>query len=444
MEKVISNRKDLQSNIPYKDIRLIEILSLITIYLLAFSTVLILFKQAIFAGILVLAVILLEIYVLRKTAALNKKHEALITSMLRSYEKKLKIISEFSHKIREPLNNLIITDDMFSETDLTPKQKEFAETVKASAKSMVSVVNELTMAVAESTNFESRKEIQFNIGSTIEHIIELYADHNQSNIEFRFEKADDVNLECIGDPVIIKQIFIDIFSRIEKQSLNRQATTIKVSLNTVTESTSENIITLIIETDIKMLLIDETDLEGSRPVNLISLMRGKFVQEVGSNSVMLTMLLRIKKATQESKETHTPSKIEELMNKDKEQKNLKDLRVLLVEDNKINSRIVTLTLKPLVQSVDLAYDGKEALDKFATNTYDLILMDIEMPVLDGLTATAKIRTLESATNRRVPIIALTANAMIGDKEQCLSAGADDYISKPFQPAQLVEKIQQII
>ena len=123
---------------------------------------------------------------------------------------------------------------------------------------------------------------------------------------------------------------------------------------------------------------------------------------------------------------------------------MRDLRVLLVEDNIINSKIVTLALQQLVKSIDLASDGKEALNKFTTNTYDLILMDIEMPVIDGLTATEKIRVLESATNRHVPIIALTANAMIGDKERCLSAGADDYISKPFQPTDLIEKIKQII
>jgi len=442
MEKLSSNRKNLQSNIPYKDIRYTEILSLIAIYILVLSAALIMFKLNILACILIIAALLIEIIVIKKTSELNKKHEALIISMLKSYEKKIKIISEFSHKIREPLNNLTVTEDVLTGSDLTPKQKEFAETVKASVKSMVNVVNELTMTVTESVNFESRKQMHFNIGSTIEDIIELYSIRNQKNLDFKFVK-EEANIECIGDPVIIKQIFIDIFSRIEKQCFDRQIT-INIRLDSVTESATENIITLIIETDIKMLLIDETDLEGSRPANLISLMNGKYVQEVGDNSVMLSMLLRISKAVQTSKEKISSSKIQELMNNDEKQKNLKDLRVLLVEDNTINSRIVLLALKPLVQSVDLAYDGKEAIDKFATNTYDLILMDIEMPVIDGLTATEKIRALESTTNSHVPIIALTANAMLGDKEKCISAGANDYISKPFQPAQLIEKIKKLI
>ena len=137
-------------------------------------------------------------------------------------------------------------------------------------------------------------------------------------------------------------------------------------------------------------------------------------------------------------------KIEELIQKDKTHKELKDIKILLVEDNLINQKITLLTLKPLVNSIDTASNGKDALDKFGTNNYDLILMDIQMPVMSGLLAAEKIRALESTTSSHVPIIAITANAMIGDKEKCMSAGIDDYISKPFQPAALIDKIKKII
>jgi CheY-like chemotaxis protein len=99
---------------------------------------------------------------------------------------------------------------------------------------------------------------------------------------------------------------------------------------------------------------------------------------------------------------------------------------------------------PLVHSIDTASNGKEALDKFGITSFDLILMDIQMPVMSGLVAAEKIRALESTTNTHVPIIAITANAMIGDKEKCLSVGIDDYISKPFQPAALIDKIKKTI
>jgi CheY-like chemotaxis protein len=146
----------------------------------------------------------------------------------------------------------------------------------------------------------------------------------------------------------------------------------------------------------------------------------------------------------EIKQSIASQKIEQLIHKDKTHKELKDLKILLVEDNLINQKITLLTLKPLVHSIDTASNGKEALDRFGTTNFDLILMDIQMPIMSGLVAAEKIRALESSTNSHVPIIAITANAMIGDKEKCLSAGIDDYISKPFQPAALIEKIKRII
>jgi CheY-like chemotaxis protein len=136
--------------------------------------------------------------------------------------------------------------------------------------------------------------------------------------------------------------------------------------------------------------------------------------------------------------------MEELIQKDKKHKEVKDLKILLVEDNLINKKITLLTLSPLVKSIDTASNGKEALDMFGTNNYDLVLMDIQMPVMSGLIAAEKIRALELTTNSHVPIIAITANAMLGDKEKCLSSGIDDYISKPFQPAALLDKIKKII
>ena len=123
-------------------------------------------------------------------------------------------------------------------------------------------------------------------------------------------------------------------------------------------------------------------------------------------------------------------------------RSIRDLCVLLVEDNLINQKITFLTLKPLVKSIDTANNGKEALDKMARTQYDIILMDIQMPVMNGLIASEKIRELEMSTGSHIPIIAITANAMLGDKEKCISAGMDDYISKPFQPAALIEKIKK--
>ena len=123
---------------------------------------------------------------------------------------------------------------------------------------------------------------------------------------------------------------------------------------------------------------------------------------------------------------------------------MRKLNILLAEDDEMIEKITTFYLRRNGHEVDVAKNGNEAVSRFKVKEYDLILMDIQMPVMSGLVAAEKIRALESSTNSHVPIIAITANAMIGDKEKCLSAGIDDYISKPFQPAALIDKIKKII
>ena len=117
------------------------------------------------------------------------------------------------------------------------------------------------------------------------------------------------------------------------------------------------------------------------------------------------------------------------------------LNILLVEDNILNQRIVTLTLKKFNHEVIIANNGVEAIDHFKKQNFDVVLMDIMMPVMDGLEATLKIREIESQNNidKRTPIIALTANTMDNDKEECLSFGMDEFMTKPFD----IEKLNSI-
>jgi FOG: CheY-like receiver len=308
---------------------------------------------------------------------------------------------------------------------------------------MVTTVNELTMQSAGNLSYETRKHIRFNLLSTIQNTIELYNLKDKANIDFILNKKEFSDFECFGDPIILKQIFLDLFNTIENQISDR-ATKVTINLKKEKETGTESFIGLRIQTDKSIVLIDDIGIERSLAARLISSSKGTFSQEVGNNYTVLNILLPFTSPVSEPKQKTASPKIEELIQKDKTHKELKDLKILLVEDNLINQKITLLTLKPLVNSIDTAANGKEALDKFGTTNYDLILMDIQMPVMSGLLAAEKIRALESTTNSHVPIIAITANAMIGDKEKCLSTGIDDYISKPFQPAALIDKIKKII
>ena len=117
------------------------------------------------------------------------------------------------------------------------------------------------------------------------------------------------------------------------------------------------------------------------------------------------------------------------------------LEILLVEDNLLNQRIVTFSLKKYNHNVIIANNGVEAIDLFRERKFDVILMDIMMPVMDGIEATVKIREIETLENieRRTPIIALTANTMDNDRDKCISFGMDEFMAKPFD----IEKLKTI-
>ncbi len=116
------------------------------------------------------------------------------------------------------------------------------------------------------------------------------------------------------------------------------------------------------------------------------------------------------------------------------------LKILLAEDSLVNQTLAKGVLGQWGHSVDVAVDGKEAVEMWGANDFDLILMDVQMPEMDGLQATRLIRERESESNQHIPIVAMTANAMQGDREECLAAGMDGYVSKPFRKRELLNAV----
>jgi CheY-like chemotaxis protein len=423
--------------------KIIETYSIISLLILISAVLLISFNLRLPAGFMIIAGTSLGIIIVRKASELNKSFNKSLNEFSSLSERKDDVIIDFSHRIREPLNNLVIISDMLMESGLQKKQKELLETFIASTNNMVTTVNELTMQSAGNLSYEHRKAIRFNLFSTIQNTIELYSLKDRANIDFILNKKEFSDFECFGDPIILKQIFLDLFNTIDIQSSDR-VTKVTINLKKTKESGTESTIGLRMQTDNPIVLINDIGNEKSLAARFITSGNGTFSQEIGTNSTVLNIFLPFANPVIEIKQSIASQKMEELIHKDKTHKDLKDLKILLVEDNLINQKIILLTLKPLAYSIDTASNGKEALDRFGTNNFDLILMDIQMPIMSGLVAAEKIRALELSTNSHVPIIAITANAMIGDKEKCLSAGIDDYISKPFQPAALIDKIKKII
>ncbi len=123
---------------------------------------------------------------------------------------------------------------------------------------------------------------------------------------------------------------------------------------------------------------------------------------------------------------------------------IQPLQILLVEDNPINQKVATRLLEKAGHTVTIAGNGREALEHVVRDSFHLVLMDVQMPEMDGLTATAAIREHERASGRHVPIVALTANVMQGDRERCLEAGMDAYVTKPVVQQVLFQTMADVL
>lgn len=372
---------------------------------------------------------------------------------------KEEFISKISHQIRTPLNNLVVVTNIVNDTNLDEKQRDLIDTIQASTNNLVNVVNN----IAEISNvdlLQSKDYNQnFNLESTIINTINLFSNEDNNNIQFPVVISDDINFHLFGDPVKIKQVYLNLIENILKKTKSGKKS-VGINIKKLSESNEIveilfNITTKDIEQISEITKIQNTEktkkgrnaaiiklLEISIANRIIESLGGSVEFDLTPDNFEFKFILKFKKG---DLLTSYEDKVKDSLLPDiepGEKISLKDANILLVEDNLINQKIVLLSLKKSVKSVDVANNGKEALDKFGSARYDIILMDIQMPIMNGIVTTKKIRSIEKSTNTHTPIIAITANALLGDKEECLAAGMDDYISKPFQIETLITKMEQ--
>lgn len=371
---------------------------------------------------------------------------------------KEEFISKISHQIRTPLNNIVVVTNLVNNVDIDNKLKDLIDTIQASTNNLVNVVNNITelsnVDLVQSKDYNQN----FNLDTTVRNTISLYINEESKDIEIPLNFSADKEHVLFGDPIKIKQVFLSLIENILKNSKNGKKT-ITVDVKKFSESSEWVEVLFSITTKDLINISEVTKIRNTEKTRkgkneaFIKLLELGIVQQIieslgGLIEIDLTpdsfefkFILKFRKAY-----ALTETKIEienSIPDLDAPQKvNLKDANVLLVEDNLINQKIVLLSLKKAVKSVDVANNGKEALDKFGSIKYDIILMDIQMPIMNGIVTTKKIRSIEKSTNSHTPIIAITANALLGDKEECLAAGMDDYISKPFQIETLISKMKQ--
>jgi CheY-like chemotaxis protein len=384
----------------------------------------------------------------------------------RSRKERKDFISRLSHEMRTPLNDMVVLNSLLEQSSLNENQRNIVETLKASTNNLVNSVQAISEASGSESRIKQFENVRFELKKTLEGTIDFYVKKEIGDLTFSFNNENGPE-KVLGDPVILKQIlllFIESFLK-SKSIPEKLKIDFSVSLTTISNNKAyyqfqliSNFKAFLSESNLSNVLdIEERQVSAEalqEDLQLLNIRMGKHILQSLKGNLDVSMENKLTTLTftlpffipDKSKlmkygSARIPD-FHEISSKSKLR--LEEANVLLVEDNELNQKILLIGLKNYIKNIDVALNGKEALDKFGTSNYDLILMDIQMQEMDGLTATRKIREIEESTNSHVPIIAVTANALLGDRETCLSAGMDEYISKPFQIEELVEIIKKFI
>ena len=368
---------------------------------------------------------------------------------------KEEFISKVSHQIRTPLNNIVVVSNMLNPNELGEKEKDYFDTILASTNNLVDVVNSFSDITNVDIQERRKYEIRFDLNSTLQNTKNLFMDKDHDGQDQPITIHSEIDQPLIGDPVKVKQIFLNLIEQILKHSRTKELEINITSIEDIWDGTGMKIRFELSSMGLNHLekeireksqtakskkIIEQLEIHIAK--RTIESLGGELHAISGPEGQVFRFVLELKKAKEEEEEEYSKPDIP--LSGKQEKVDLEDANVLLVEDNLINQKIVLLSLKKAVKNVDVANNGKEALDKFGSVKYDIILMDIQMPVMNGIVTTKKIRNLEKSSHTHTPIIAITANALLGDKEECLAAGTDDYISKPFQIETLLEKMGNLL
>ena len=359
-------------------------------------------------------------------------------------------ISNLSHKLRTSLSNIALINSLVHDERLSNEQMELMETLKASTNLLIKDVNNIVEIASPGIVDYKRSITSFDLSSVLEESISILKSGGSSMEDISISRLDKLKNFIIGDPGLVRSLIVNIFYGVNDYRTDTDP--VQIQIRSLKESPGH----VRLEFAFKVSTINGIALVD----HVRSLQQGN--THSGSNLTNAVALLLESESTLSAVPenqgaslsffqdfTKDPTKITaqeagtslETTQPGKAGIALKDAKILLVEDNLINQKIVLLSLNKLVNRIDVASNGKQALEMFGLKQYDLILMDIMMPIMDGIMATQKIREIESTSDRHVPIVAVTANALAGDRENCLAAGVDDYIAKPFTTEMLIRKMR---
>ncbi len=397
---------------------------------------------------------LLEDRIRQRTEELERAmHGALAASQAKS-----EFLANMSHELRTPMNGLLGMLDLVLDSGLNGDQREQLETAQRCAYSLLALLNDILDLSKIEAGKMLLEKIPFNAVEVLRDCVKSQAAKaSQKGIELRFDFDPAAVVEMLGDPLRVRQVLANLLSNAIKFTEHGW-----VQVNFATKTLADRRVELDIEvrdtgsgipTDKLPAIFEKfTQADGSITRKyggtglglaitrrLVQMQNGaiRVESEVGKGSTFFVTLI-----CEAAPPGMLAAAAKNVMNESVAAPVAPGAKLLLVEDNLVNQKVVLAILRKKGFPIDVANHGREALARLEAPgaKYDLILMDVQMPVLDGLEATRIIRRNENWEN--IPIIAMTAHAMNGDRERCLEAGMDAYISKPVQPAHLISTIEK--